>query len=92
MVRSPFLEANWEHHDDDDDEEEDQSLLKKTQGQIVLQQLGIWRNYCSKMVRILSSKSIQTSPDLPRIAINQDIAPWRQALTKLSFFPHRISF
>jgi hypothetical protein len=41
MVRSPFLEANWEHHDDDDDEEEDQSLLKKTQGQIVLQQLGI---------------------------------------------------
>jgi hypothetical protein len=29
------------------------------------------------MVRILSSKSIQTSPDLPRIAINQDIAPWR---------------
>jgi hypothetical protein len=40
MVRSPFLEANWEHHDDDD-EEEDQSLLKKTQGQIVLQQLGI---------------------------------------------------
>jgi hypothetical protein len=41
MVRSPFLEANWEHHDDDDDEEEDQSLSKKTQGQIVLQQLEI---------------------------------------------------
>jgi hypothetical protein len=41
MVRSPFLEANWEHHDDDDDDEEDQSLSKKTQGQIVLQQLEI---------------------------------------------------
>ncbi len=40
MVRSPFLEANWEHHDDDDDEE-DWSLSKKTQGQIVLQQLEI---------------------------------------------------
>jgi hypothetical protein len=93
MVRSPFLEANWEHHDDDDDEEEeDRSLLKKTQGQIVLQQLEIRRNYCSKLVRILSSKSIQTSPDLPRIAINRDIVPWRQALTKFSFFAHRISF
>ncbi len=44
MVRSPFLEANWEHHnddDDDDEEEEDWSLSKKTQGQIVLQQLEI---------------------------------------------------
>jgi len=41
MVRSPFLEANWQHDDDDDEEEEDWSLSKKTQGQIVLQQLGI---------------------------------------------------
>ncbi len=40
MVRSPFFEANWEHHNDDD-EEEDRSLSKKTQGQIVLQQLEI---------------------------------------------------
>jgi hypothetical protein len=44
MARSPFLEANWEHHNDDgddDEEEEDWSLSKKTQGQIVLQQLEI---------------------------------------------------
>jgi hypothetical protein len=43
MVRSPFLEATWEHHDDDayEEEEEDRSSSKKTQGQIVLQQLEI---------------------------------------------------